>query len=100
MPSAVEISGKVTLPNGSPAANVKIEFNPTTSKGGPGSATTDATGKYSVKLAPGQFSYFFAKPEGGKADSSYNNVPENYRKPSGNLVEVPSAGGNVDIQIK
>ncbi len=76
--AASDVTGTVTL-NGKPAGSVVVMFNPVTAGINPGSAVVGADGKFTVKLAPGQYVYLF-EAEAGKANA-LKAIPPSYLTP-------------------
>lgn len=85
----VDVSGTVTLPSGKPATDITVTFLPTSSSQiqAWGKVTN---GKYAVKLTPGKYSYMIESP----------TVPKKYQESNAeHALEVPAAGGSVDIKL-
>jgi hypothetical protein len=106
LPEAIDVNGTVTLADGKPVTNVQIEFTPSTSPGRPWNSRVDEAGKYTAKLTPGGYTFFFSKPdakpaEKSKVEAAYKSIPEPYRTNSADhKVEVPASGGALDIKLQ
>ncbi len=76
-PEPVEIPGTVQVPGG--AAGLTISFRPL-GDGTMGAGKIDSSGRFTVKLIPGDYVFFFDEEANAKV-ATYKNIPPDYKTP-------------------
>lgn len=91
-----KISGKVVLPNGQPARDVQIYFQPLDTDGRPETLPVGTDGSFSGEMVPGKYA-FAIQPAAGKA-AAHKAIPSQYHE-ANMKHQVSLSGGNVEIKL-
>jgi hypothetical protein len=71
----VEVTGKVTLPDGKPVDGINIQFF-ALSRGGAPSMAPITAGSFKTTLPPGDYSFYFSE---GKNPANFRLIPAKYQ---------------------
>lgn len=96
--SPVEISGKVTMSQGSIPEGVKITFQPTQSGYGE-SFVLQGDGSFKGSMIPGPYMYFFTADESAEGAAALQAVPKPLQEPDLNRKVEVTSGQPVTITV-
>lgn len=95
---ATEVTGKVTIAGGVSPKDLTVTFQPQQNSL-PGGARVGADGSFTVKLAPGSYSYYFTS-EANATVPAFKKIPAEYQKASSDRVVSVSSGSTLALEVK